>query len=160
MTEYLWSNERVEAEVDLVIRTVVYAEPIDHDAVAIAITDLLLEMRSEYGSRIVELEARLAETWEPVPEGTIPCACGECANSLTVEHYGGLTLENEAGYWTVELPDNLRLSRRTKAVLCENCQGSGTRMEWTDTIQAGVYAPYPCDCKANNSVPPPEEPTP
>lgn len=32
--------------------------------------------------------------------------------------------------------------------LCQNCNGTGTRMEWTEGVTGGEYAPYPCECRA------------
>lgn len=52
------------------------------------------------------------KTWKPVKPGTIECDCdNDCGSSVTVED-GCITLENEAGYWSVELPEQYAVCER------------------------------------------------
>ena len=93
----LWTDERIDEQIE--------DFSMDENA-----RNLARHMRNDYEARIAELEAQLAQTWQPLPDGEV--------TSFAYVDNGGKVLGVYAGddytdwYATEDLPDDVRLCGR------------------------------------------------
>ena len=129
--EPLWSDERIAkfTHTTYVVADVVAVIPIE------LMRNLITAVRDDYEARIAELEqerialwhtintqatyaeeleAQLAQTWQPVGHFKRACTCRDCRNLYGMENESLLTIQsgnNISNILSVVLPDDIRLCR-------------------------------------------------
>ena len=106
MSDERWSDERIRDEVGkhspYLVAGSIHCLSADMAAV------LMEHVRNDYEARITELEAQLAQTWQPLPDGRL-----KTNTSIEFGVYGNRLNYYFGGPYAAmaSLPDNIRLCR-------------------------------------------------
>ena len=115
MSEPLWSDERITKEARWFIDANCNKRVVAEQA--------MVKVRDEYEARIAQLEAQLAETWQPVDDGSEFNSGAQRTMSVKVDDgVVFLTLQNDDNTDEVLsfiLPADLRLCRKAATVEAE-----------------------------------------